>query len=92
MIKAEINKPSKKTYFMVRDTAGLQQKSFLHYGTIEVNQEMTSGLNNLETFEDVDLFVGFLLKEGISKKELQERGYIPEDNNGEENNGNLELR
>lgn len=58
----EINNPGILTYWIVYN----EDKSILHYGKVEAYQQMTSGLDYLESFIDEQLLKNRLSELGIT--------------------------
>jgi hypothetical protein len=54
-----IHKPSVKTYFITKNGS-------IHYGIVNPNQVMDSGLPNQETFTDKELWLDRLFELGVT--------------------------
>ena len=67
----EIKKPAQITYYIL-------QNGTIVYGWVEPNQQMNSGLSNIETFLDKQQWIDRLLALGIARDELINEGIIIE--------------
>jgi len=59
-----INKPSQTTYYVLINGS-------IHFGIVESNQVMESGLNKMETFFVKEKWIDRLLELGISNEKLE---------------------
>lgn len=64
-----LNKPIVKTYFITKNGS-------VHYGVVDTNQVMDSGLPNQEEFTDKDAWLTRLGVLGISNQDLIDKGFI----------------